>query len=141
MKLPSLSERRDDIPVLVDHFVDEFNSVSGKKIDGVSEDVMHLLIRHDYPGNVRELENIIEYAFILCPTGFIGVDHLPEYIQPNRNRKDQNGGLYGTMEEIKCRAAKVTLERNNGKRMATCRELKISKDTLRRMLARCENDE
>lgn len=141
MKLPSLSERRDDIPVLVDHFVDEFNSVSGKKIDGVSEDVMHLLIRHDYPGNVRELENIIEYAFILCPTGFIGVDHLPEYIQPNRNRKDQNGGLYGTMEEIKCRAAKVTLERNNGKRMATCRELKISKDTLRRMLGRCENDE
>ncbi len=141
MKLPSLTQRRDDIPVLVDHFVDEFNSISGRNLDGVSEDVMHLLMRHNYPGNVRELENIIEYAFILCPAGFIGVDHLPEYVQPTKRNSDQNGGLYGTMEEIKCRAAKVALDRNNGKRMVTCRELEISKDTLRRMLSRCENDE
>ncbi len=141
MNLPSLSERRDDIPLLVDHFVDEFNILSGKAVKGVSEDVMQLLIRHDYQGNVRELENIIEYAFILCPSGFIGVDHLPENVQPDKGRKHRDGGLYGTMEEIKCRAAKVTLDRNNGKRMATCRELKISKDTLRRMIARCKDDE
>lgn len=141
MKLPALTERRDDIPLLVDHFVDEFNAIQGKRIEGVSEDVMQLLIRHDYPGNVRELENILEYAFILCQSGFIGVDHLPEYMQPNRRTQDEHGGLYGTMDEIKRRAAKVALERNNGKRMATCRELNITKDTLRRMLAPPETGE
>ncbi len=141
MKLPTLTERREDIPVLVDHFVEESNAIQGKAITGVSEDVMQLLMRHDFPGNIRELENILEYAFILCPSGFIQIEHLPEYLHPSGAGNGGSSGLYGTMEEIKCRAAKYTLMRNNGKRMATCRELKISKDTLRRMLTRCPEGE
>jgi len=137
MRLPSLMQRPEDIPVLVDHFVEEFNVLQGKSIEGVSEDVLHILMHHDFPGNVRELENIVEYGFILCPSGFIQVEHLPEYLQPSSRKRDLDGGLYGTMDEIKCRAAHTALKRNNGKRMATCRELKISKDTLRRMLERC----
>ena len=136
MGLPALLERREDIPVLVEHFLSEFNAVQGKNIEGISEDVLHILMRHEFPGNVRELENILEYAFILCSSGFIQVEHLPEYLHPVADGPGAGGGLYGTMEEIKCRAARHALARNKGKRMATCRELKISKDTLRRMLKR-----
>ena len=136
LPLPALTERREDIPVLVEHFVYRFNALQGKSLDGVSSEVLQLLMSYDFPGNVRELENIIEYAFILCSTGPIQVEHLPDNLQFAK------GGLgrdlfKGTMDEIKCRAAQIALERNNGKKMATCRELKISKDTLRRMLARC----
>jgi len=136
LSLPALTERREDIPVLADHFIDHFNARQGKSVEGVSSEVMQLLMSYDFPGNVRELENIIEYAFILCSTGFIQIEHLPDNLQFAK------GGLgrelfKGTMDEIKCRAAQIALERNNGKKMATCRELKISKDTLRRMLARC----
>lgn len=136
LTLPSLANRREDIPLLIDHFAEGFNALQGKNIRGVSEDALQILMRHDFPGNIRELENILEYAFILCPSGFIQVEHLPDSLQPF-GETDASGtsGLHGTMEEIKCRAAHHALKNNNGKRMAACRELGISKDTLRRLLA------
>ena len=135
--LPPLTRRREDLPLLIDHFIREFNAIQGKSIQGVSEDVLQIIMHHDFPGNIRELENILEYAFILCTTNFIQVEHLPEHLHPvNAKKNAEQDALRGTMEDIKCRAARHALERNNGKRMATCRELKISKDTLRRMLAR-----
>lgn len=133
--LPALAERREDIPLLTDHFVAEFNAIQGKNVEGISEEALQLLMRHDLPGNVRELENALEYAFILCPSGLIQPEHLPEYLQAPHSDTADNG-LFGTMDQIKCRAAQHTLKRNNGKKMATCRELNISKDTLRRLLAR-----
>lgn len=137
LRLPPLRERRADIPLLADHFIRRFNAVQGKDVEGLSEDVMSILMRHDFPGNVRELENIIEFAFILCSSGFIQVEHLPETLRPDEEAAP--GGMpVGTLEEIKCMAVKAALERNQGKRMATCRELNISKDTLRRMLAKCD---
>ena len=114
--------------------MEEFNAVQGKSVRGVSEDVLQLFMRHEFPGNVRELENILEYAFILCPGGFIQTEHLPERLLAKINGTTSNSGLHGTMEEIKRRAARYAVERNNGKRMAACRELSITKDTLRRLL-------
>ena len=141
LRLPSLTERSEDLPLLIDHFSSEFNIIQDKHITGVSKEVLHILMRHDFPGNVRELKNILEYAFILCPSGSIQVDHLPEYLQPTENsRQIGRDALRGTMDDIKCRAARHALKRNNGKKMATCRELEISKDTLRRMLARCPEE-
>ncbi|MCW8804176.1 MAG: sigma 54-interacting transcriptional regulator, partial [Ignavibacteriaceae bacterium] len=78
--LPALKERREDIPFLVDHFIRKFNAKTGKKIISVSPNVMNILMRYDYPGNIRELENVIEHAFILCSHGEIGVQHLPGYL-------------------------------------------------------------
>lgn len=141
LSLPALSERREDIPLLIRHFVNEFNAVQGKQVAGVSEDALHLLMRHDYPGNVRELENALEYAFILCSSGFIQAEHLPEYLQDSARSALSSQSLLGTMEQIKCRAARHALKRNQGRKMATCRELGISKDTLRRMLARSSEGE
>jgi PAS domain S-box-containing protein len=135
LTLPPLTERQEDLPLLIDHFLAEFNSSRNKAIRGVSEDAMHVLMHHDFPGNVRELENILEYAFILCPDGFIQVEHLPEYLHPAARLDETDNGLSGTMDAIKRRAARRAVRRNNGKRMAACRELGITKDTLRRLLS------
>ncbi|SMF00357.1 sigma-54 interaction domain-containing protein [Desulfovibrio gilichinskyi] len=138
LNLPSLKQRPEDIPLLINHFINRLNALQGKTIDGISEDALQIFMRHPYPGNVRELENILEFAFILCPSGFIQIEHLPEYLQPQikNNLSHENKAM--TLEEIKCLAISRALERNNGKKMATCRELGISKDTLRRSIARCE---
>jgi len=139
LELPPLRERLEDLPLLIDHFIQRLNLLQNKDIQGVSEDVLALLMRCDYPGNIRELENILEYAFILCNTGFIQVEHLPEYLQPRQPVTSLSSAQVSlTMEEIKCRAVLQALERNHGKKMQTCQELEISKDTLRRMLKRCQ---
>lgn len=137
LRLPPLTERREDIPLLVDHFIQRMSAEQGKEIEGLSEDAMQILMRHPFPGNVRELENILEFAFILCSGGFIQVEHLPEHLQPGGGEADAGPVGKGTLDEIKCRAVLAALDRNKGKKMATCRELGISKDTLRRMLERC----
>lgn len=134
LNLPPLSARQEDLPLLIDHFLKEFNTMQGKSIQGVSEDVLHVLMHHDFPGNVRELENILEYAFILCRDGFIQLEHLPDYLQPEQDRTAGPDPLRGTMDDIKRRAARHAVKRNNGKKMAACRDLGITKDTLRRML-------
>jgi PAS domain S-box-containing protein len=140
LELPPLRKRREDLPLLIDHFIQRLNLLQGKDILGVSEDVLALLMRCDFPGNIRELENILEYAFILCSSGFIQVEHLPEYLQPNQPAPPSAHDAASsprTLEDIKCKAVMDALARNKGKKMQTCRELGISKDTLRRMLARC----
>lgn len=141
LNLPPLSARHEDLPLLIDHFLSEFNSIQGKSIEGVSEDALTVLMRHDFPGNVRELENILEYALILCPDGFIQVEHLPEYLQPVRTNGNGPDPLRGTMNDIKQRAARHAVKRNDGKKMAACRELGITKDTLRRLLRASKKDD
>lgn len=137
LRLPPLRERREDLPLLITHFVHRLAVLQGKDVQGVSEDVLALLMRHDFPGNVRELENILEFAFILCPRGFIQVEHLPEHLRPVSEGRPPDVDLSGTLEEIKRKAVLAALTRNRGRRMITCRELGISKDTLRRLLLRC----
>ncbi|BDQ33802.1 sigma-54 interaction domain-containing protein [Pseudodesulfovibrio portus] len=134
LTLPPLSARQEDLPLLISHFLAEFEASQGKGILGVSEDALQVLMHHGYPGNVRELENILEYAFILCTGGFIQVEHLPEYLQPGQPDRSGPDPLRGTMDDIKRRAARQAVKRNNGKKMAACRELSITKDTLRRLL-------
>lgn len=77
VELPPLRERREDIPYLVDHFIRRFNSRRGKNIVSVSPRVMKILMNHEFPGNVRELENIIEYGFVVCHGSVIEPGHLP----------------------------------------------------------------
>jgi len=77
IELPPLRDRREDIPYLVDNFIRRFNSRRGKNIVSVSPAVMSILMRHDFPGNVRELENIIEYGFVVCRGSVIQEEHLP----------------------------------------------------------------
>ncbi len=77
LQLPPLADRRDDIPLLVERFVEKFNTMLDRSIRGVTDEVMLMLMMHEYPGNVRQLENIIEHAFVMCRDDVIDVHHLP----------------------------------------------------------------
>ncbi len=135
--LPALRDRIADIPILVEHFINKFNVQKGKDLSGISDEALEILMRYDFPGNVRELENIIEYAFILCRGGIIEAEHLPEPFCSRRPSNKSHGLLFEkpmTIKEVEREAIVQALRRNKGKRMATCRELGISKDTLRRKI-------
>jgi len=80
IQLPPLSQRKEDIPLLVEHFIKKYNALKGTHIEGISDDAMNVLLNHDYPGNIRELENIIEHAFVLCHEPYIRAEHLPTYL-------------------------------------------------------------
>jgi PAS domain S-box-containing protein len=139
ISLPPLRERKEDIPLLIDHFIKKYSAQQGKDIVGISSGALTLLMRHDYPGNIRELENIIEYSFILCEGGYIQPQHLPEpfatgFEAPSPVSTGEAGPQ--TLEDIEKQAILLSLERNRWKKMATCRELAISKDTLRRKIER-----
>lgn len=136
LSLPPLSERKEDIPILTDHFVEHFSQLTGKQIVGVSQEAMAALMLHDWPGNVREFENAIEHAFVLCQDELIYLSHLPSHLVPKDQSMLVPNGL--TLKEIEKRAIQEALERHEWKRMATARELGIDKNTLRRKIKRLE---
>ncbi|MCK5359200.1 MAG: sigma 54-interacting transcriptional regulator [Gammaproteobacteria bacterium] len=133
LKLPGLSQRREDIPLLVDHLVAKFNSIQGKDIAGVSNEVMACLMEHHYPGNVRELENIMEQAFVLCRGGMIEVNHLPVELRPT-----MGGSLEGvrpkSLEAMEKLLICETLERCRGNRKQAATDLGINVATLYRKI-------
>ncbi|MCJ7617065.1 MAG: sigma 54-interacting transcriptional regulator [Desulfobacterales bacterium] len=79
--LPPLRKRKEDIPLLVEHFIRKFNRLNDRKIQGISPEALSILMSHDFPGNIRELENIIEYATLVCKKILLGIEHLPEYLR------------------------------------------------------------
>jgi PAS domain S-box-containing protein len=82
LTIPTLRERPEDIPIIIQHFVEQNQATAGKKITGLSPEAVARLTSYTWPGNVRELRNAIEYALVLCPGGEIGVHHLPHKIAP-----------------------------------------------------------
>ncbi len=135
LSLPSLAERKEDIPLLVNHFIDRFNHLNSKNVVGISQEAMAALMLHNWPGNVRELENSIEHAFVLCRKDLIRREHLPDRILPEDSTSPVlSSGL--TLKEIEKRAILRVLQKNNWKRVATARELGIDKNTLRRKIQR-----
>ncbi|QCQ22723.1 sigma-54 interaction domain-containing protein [Desulfoglaeba alkanexedens] len=132
--LPPLSERREDIPLLTQHFIDRFNRLQDKTVAGLSRETLAVFMHHDWPGNIRELENAIEHAFILCSDGLIRPEHLPEHLRAQSKRLPPEPG--STLKDVERRAIWEALERNAWRRMATARELGIDKNTLRRKMKR-----
>ncbi len=141
IEIPTLRDRIHDIPLLLDHFIEKFNAEKNMDIGGLADETLRILMQYDFPGNIRELQNIIEYAFILCRGGLIYPEHLPttmEVSTPAHPVATTNGGEPKCLEEIEKQAIFDALKRNSWKRMKTCRELGISKDTLRRKISRYE---
>jgi transcriptional regulator with PAS, ATPase and Fis domain len=133
LNLPSLNERREDIPLLVDHFIEHFNAVKTRQITDISPAALSVLMNHDYPGNVRELMNIIEHAFAICRRTIIGVRELPDYLQPADKTSEIESPSLGELESRFIRAA---LERNQWNRSRTATELGIHTTTLWRKMKR-----
>jgi PAS domain S-box-containing protein len=136
--LPPLCQRREDIPYLVDHFIKQNNARREKNILSVSPEVMDILMRHDFPGNIRELENIIEYAFVICRGSIIQTEHLPtEFIKSGDKRigmvhNPKGDSLAKTINEQK--RIEEILKNNNGHQGKTARELGIDRTTLWRKM-------
>jgi len=137
LELPPLRKRKEDIPLLVEHFIARFNRRQGKSVSGVAPDVLALLMAHDYPGNVRELENIIERAFVLCGGGRIERAHLPPELtggQAVSAAPTTGGSLADQMRAAEAQAIRVALEQCGGNRLAAARALGLHKSTLFRRI-------
>jgi PAS domain S-box-containing protein len=132
--LPPLTDRREDIPLLVDCFIERFNRQKGRTVAGISRDAIAALMLHDWPGNVRELENAIEHAFVLCRDDLIGLEDLPEHLVPAGEQLSMPAGL--TLQGIEKTAIIEALRRHRGRKVATAYELGIDKNTLRRKMIR-----
>lgn len=141
LELPSLRDRREDIPLLIDHFVAQFNGRQGKSICGVSDIVLGRLMEYDFPGNVRELENLIEHAFVLCQGSLIEMEHLPPHLRSTTMESSvphQPGMSLQAVETVMLRDA---LRRNAGNKAKAAQELGIDASTLFRKLRILKRDD
>ncbi|MGD9548745.1 MAG: sigma-54 interaction domain-containing protein [Candidatus Krumholzibacteriia bacterium] len=135
VELPPLRDRKGDIPLLVQRFLNRLAQSRGKRVAGVSSKVLEILTHHDYPGNIRELENILEHAWVMCPEDIIEVDHLPEDLRQRRwafaapvpaDRRP--------LGRVQAEYIREALERHNGHRCRTARELGMHRTTLIRKM-------
>lgn len=129
--LPALKERKEDIPLLVKHFIRKFNALKGKVIEGVSDDVLNILMDYEYPGNIRELANIIEHAFILCKESYIQRSHLPLILSDQLSSPAEGSLNLESMERIYILRA---LEITSWNRTKAARILGIDQSTLWRKM-------
>jgi PAS domain S-box-containing protein len=137
--LPPLCERREDIPLLVDHFIHRFNLKQNKRVLGAQPEVMDLFMNYDFPGNVRELVNLLEHAFILCHGPEIQLSHLPPDFLQAMGKKSSELSALSSASLLRRTEAQIiieTLHRNKGNRRKTAQELGIDKSTLWRKMKR-----
>ena len=134
IEIPPLRERRQDIPLLLDHFIAEFNRLQGKDIPGLSREALAVLVEHDYPGNIRELRNIIEHAFVLCHSGMIQLQHLPPPFNEGAGRGllEADDGM--SLKSMEAMLITETLKKYDGNRALTARDLDIDPSTLYRKI-------
>lgn len=134
--LPPLSQRREDIPLLIDAFIRKFNVKMDKQISGVSDKALRLLLRYDYPGNVRELENIIEHAFVLCRGDRIDIDCLPREITGSQMERIPclSKTEASPFAQAEAELIEKTLKKYGGDRAKTANELGIGRTTLWRKI-------
>jgi len=131
VSLPPLRERKEDIPLLVDHFIDHFNKLKHRMISGISPSALSLLMNYDFPGNIRELENFIEHAFVLCQGTIIDAGSLPAVVRPGKDHIPSGGK---SLAELEAAFLVEVLHRNNWNRARTAAELGIHKTTLWRRM-------
>jgi len=136
LEIPPLRERMEDLPLLVNHFIGHFSAIHDKDISGITNDALNALISHDYPGNVRELENIIEHGCVLCPGNLIRSKHLPEWLRP----RIENTVTASNLAEVEKQFIISILKKNKWNRLATAKELKIHKTTLFRKMKKLHID-
>ncbi|MFZ4438955.1 MAG: sigma-54 interaction domain-containing protein [Syntrophales bacterium] len=134
MELPPLRDRMEDIPLLADNFINHFNLLQKKEISGLSGEALACLVSYDYPGNVRELQNMIEHAFILCKSGLIEPHHLPETLCLTRGMKSSGRNETMNMKDLEAVFITNMLRRQQWNRIKTAKALGIHKSTLFRKI-------
>jgi DNA-binding NtrC family response regulator len=134
--LPPLSERREDIPLLVEHFLDKYRREMGKHIKGVDDDAMRLLIQHEWKGEIRELENIIERGVIFCKGEYLTLAELPEFLHTQTDMFIPHNGksLEEVVHDLERQYILSTLKQHNFNKDKTAEVLHISLPTLYRRI-------
>ncbi|HEY7547471.1 MAG TPA: helix-turn-helix domain-containing protein, partial [Blastocatellia bacterium] len=135
---PSLRERREDVPLLIDHFLDRFNRELGLAVQSISADARRLLAVYDWPGNVRELENALCSAMIMCEGGAVRIDDLPPRIRGEEEshtsrdltRLSLSEAVREATEKLEKMMILSRLSEMKGNRTATAESLGISRKTL-----------
>ncbi|TAN63766.1 PAS domain-containing protein [bacterium] len=133
IRLPALRERKDDIPLLVKHFIRKFNAEMAMDVTNISPSAMELLMAYNYPGNIRELEHVIEHAFVRCQGKTINPEHLPGDLQVN----DMVTRALSQSEPLKSLEREMilkTLDETKWKYTECARKLKMSRTTLWRRM-------
>jgi len=147
IELPPLRERKEDIPLLVKHFIDFYSKENKKEIEGVSEDVMEILEKYDWPGNIRELENVIERAVVLTKSKLIIRNILPLNLIP-RGMKETKTFLVSN-DELDLKKQLLTIQKNSimaalkktkGVQKEAAKILKVKPTTLNEMMKRLKID-
>ncbi|MCP3923308.1 MAG: PAS domain-containing protein [Desulfobacterales bacterium] len=129
--LPSLRNRMDDVPVLSDHFIKQFNHIEDKSVKALSDDVISFLMNYRFTGNIRELKNIIEYAMLVCKGDYITMDNLPDYIKKHKGlQKKEVKGLASAEKDI----ILANLKKNGWNRSLTAKYMNIHTSTLWRKM-------
>jgi PAS domain S-box-containing protein len=136
VELPPLRRRKEDIPLLVEQFIARFNRHQQKTTRGIAPEALSLLMAHDWPGNIRELENAIERAFILCNEGVITIEHLPEELSSRFTTQICHANMQTSRELMEAQAIQNALEQTDFNRLAAARALGIHKSTLFRKMKR-----
>jgi PAS domain S-box-containing protein len=134
LDLPPLRRRKEDIPLLAEHFIARFSRLQGKSVEGINQEAMAILLAHEYPGNIRELENIIEHAFVLGPERLIEPRHLPEDLALRAGSRTLSADVGSTLRAVEAQAIMEALKRNDYNRLATAKELGMHKTTLFRKM-------
>jgi len=134
LKLPDLRQRRIDIPILIDYMIAKFNKLKDKDIVGVSGEVMQCMMAHNFPGNVRELENIIEHAFVLCQSGLIEMHHLPSELCTASAMIKGEFTDTKTLKSMEKAMILEALHRRKGNRKQAAKELGVDYSTLYRKI-------
>ncbi|TAK67478.1 MAG: sigma-54-dependent Fis family transcriptional regulator [Bacteroidetes bacterium] len=134
--LPSLTERRADVPLLVEHFVDKYKREMRKNIKGVNTEVMRLLMQHEWKGEIRELENIIERAVIFCSDEFITMSDLPEFLHTETgiSLPGDKASLQTALNDYERQYILAVLRKHHFEKEHAAQELKISLPTLYRRI-------
>lgn len=134
IQLPPLCDRREDIPLLVEHFVSKFNRLQQKNVSGVSEEVMATLLEYRFPGNIRELQNIVEHAFVLCRGGLIEPRHLPATLRACLRPQFASHSGELSLKALEKLHITEAIRRHGGNRKAAARALGIHVSTMFRKI-------
>ena len=132
IQVPPLRKRKEDIPPLVDHFIRKFAEKEGKEIEGISAEAMNLLVQYSFPGNIRELENIMERAVVFCESSYITSADLPVFLKEKKEEEliDSDLSLTDKVQRLEIREIRRALQKNNGIKSRAARDLGITERML-----------
>ncbi|MCK6562962.1 sigma 54-interacting transcriptional regulator [bacterium] len=134
LQLPALAERRDDIPLLINHFIDKFNRKMGRNLARVSDEVLGVLLQYAFPGNVRELENIIEHAFVMCRGEEIQLQHLPPEFSQVQSAVHAPAPAPQPLQDAERQTILTALQKHNWNKVETAKALGLHRTTLWRKM-------